>query len=61
MKQFRIFKISNFWSTSNLTLKVENELMQLSNEGYEIISVSFGYNLWSIPTAFITTRREVKL
>jgi len=60
MKQFRVFKISNTWSTSRLTKDVENELKQLTNEGYEIISVSFGVNMWWIPTAFITTSREVK-
>jgi hypothetical protein len=61
MKQFRVFKISNMWSTARLTKDVENELKQITNEGYEIISVSFGFNIWWIPTAFITTSREVKL
>ena len=61
MKQFRVFKISNTWSTSRLIKNVENELKQITNEGYEIISVSFGFNNWWIPTAFITTSREVKL
>jgi hypothetical protein len=60
MKQFRVFKISNMWSTARLTKDVENELKQITNEGYEIISVSFGFNIWWIPTAFITTSREVK-
>lgn len=57
MKQFRVFKISNMWSTSRLTRDVENELIKLTNEGYEIISFSFGINLMWIPTAFITTSR----
>ena len=61
MKQFRVFKISNMWSTARLIKDVENELKQITNEGYEIISVSFGVNSWGIPTAFITTSREVKL
>lgn len=60
MKQFRVFKISNMWSTSRLTRDVENELKKLTNEGFEIISVSFGFNIWWIPTAFITTSKEVK-
>ena len=60
MKQFRVFKISNMSSTARLTKDVENELKQLTNEGYEIISVSFGVNMWWLPTAFITTSREVK-
>lgn len=60
MKQFRVFKISNSWSTARLIKDVENELKQITNEGYEIISVSFGVNIWWLPTAFITTSREVK-
>jgi hypothetical protein len=60
MKQFRVFKISNMWSTTRLIKDVENELKQITNEGYDIISVSFGFNIWWIPTAFITTSREVK-
>ena len=60
MKQFRVFKISNTWSTEKLIKDVENELKQITNEGYEIISVSFGVNSWWLPTAFITTSREVK-
>jgi hypothetical protein len=55
MKQFRVFKISNMWSTSRLIRDVENELKKLANEGYEIVSVSFGFNIWWIHTAFITT------
>ena len=61
MKQFRVFKISNTWSTEKLIKDVENELKQITNEGYEIISVSFVVNFWWLPTAFITTSREVKL
>ena len=60
MKQFRVFKISNMWSTDRLIKDVENELKQITNEGYDIISVSFGVNIWWLPTAFITTSREVK-
>jgi hypothetical protein len=46
MKQFRIFTVSkNFWKLENFTKKVELKLKELSNEGFEIVSVSFGYNL----------------
>lgn len=61
MKQFRVFKVSNMWSTARIIKDVENELKQITNDGYDIMSVSFGFNIWWIPTAFITTRREVKL
>ena len=60
MKQFRVFKISNMWSTDRLIKDVENELKKITNEGYDIISVSFVVNFWWLPTAFITTSREVK-
>lgn len=59
MKKYKVFKISNMWSTSRLTKNVEGELKKLSYDGYEIISVSFGLNIWWIPTAFITTSKEV--
>ena len=55
MKKFRIFRISNMWSSSNLVREVENELTKLTKEGYEIVSVSFGTNIWYVPTAYITT------
>ena len=58
MKQFRVFKISNMWSTNRLTKDVENELEKFSRDGYEIESISFGFNVWMIPTAFITVSRE---
>ena len=60
MKQFRVYKISNMWATSRLTRDVEKELKRLTDEGYDIISVSFSVNIWWIPTAFITTSKAVK-
>ncbi len=42
------------WSTENLRKKVELLINQKSKEGYEIVTVSFGMNLWYAPTAFIT-------
>ena len=61
MKQFRVFKISNMWSTSRLTRDVEIQLKKLTDQGYEIISVSFGFNIWLVPTAFITTSKGIVL
>lgn len=60
MKQFRVFKISNRWATSGLTRDVEKELKRLTDEGYDIIRVSFSVNNWWIPIAFITTSKAVK-
>lgn len=45
MKQFRVFTISNMWSTARLIKDVEKELKHITNEGYDIISVSIGFNI----------------
>ena len=59
MKEFKVIKISSMYSTSRLTRKVEQELRSLTNNGYEIISVAFGVNIWWVPTAFITVKKEI--
>ncbi|MES2479930.1 MAG: hypothetical protein V4561_12650 [Bacteroidota bacterium] len=56
MTKFRIIKISTMWSTDKLTSDVERTLKEKSEEGYEIVSVAFGVNLWWMPTAFITLK-----
>lgn len=58
MKKFKIVKLSTMWSTSDLTRDVENHLQSAYQKGYEIISVSFGVNLWWMPTAYITVAKE---
>jgi hypothetical protein len=57
MKEFSVIKVVDLWSTNRLRRKVENFLNQLSNEGYEIVSVSFGFNIWLVPKAYITVRK----
>lgn len=57
MKDYRIIKLSTSWSTDRLKKDVEEELNRKSAEGYEIVSVAFGVNLWWMPTAFITLRK----
>jgi hypothetical protein len=54
MKQYTIFKESSMWSTKHLITRVEKLLNEKNQEGYQIVSVSFGLNIWWIPTAFIT-------
>jgi hypothetical protein len=40
MKKYSIITVSyNFWKPDNLTKKVELKLEELSNEGFEIVSV----------------------
>ena len=45
------------WSTSSLTEKVEDCLNEVTMEGWEVVTVSFGMNIWMTPTAFITVRK----
>lgn len=54
MKQYTIIKESSMWSTKQLITRVEKILNEKNQEGYQIVSVSFGLNIWWIPTAFIT-------
>ena len=54
MKKYEIIKISEMWSTNSLRKKVETLLNNKSNDGYEIVTVAFGVNLWWMPTAYIT-------
>jgi phosphoserine phosphatase len=57
MKQFRVMKVVDLWSTNRLRRKVERLLNQLANEGYEVVSVSFGFNIWFAPKAYITVKK----
>ena len=57
MNTYKILKFSTMWSTSSLTKKVEKILSEREKEGWEIVSVAFGTNLWYAPTAFITLKR----
>lgn len=45
---------SSMWSTTKLKRKVETILNEKTKDGYEIVSVAFGLNIWWIPTAYIT-------
>ena len=42
------------WSTTKLKEKVERILNEKTKDGYEVVSVAFGLNIWWIPTAYIT-------
>lgn len=54
MKKFEIIRVSDWWSTDSLTEKAENVANQKSQEGYQIVSISFGYSIWLVPSAYIT-------
>ena len=46
MKNYSIIKLSTMWSTDGLKNDVENLLNEKTTQGYEIVSVAFGVNLW---------------
>ena len=54
MKKYNIIKITAKWSTDSLKKSVEESLNENTKNGYEVASVSFGLNMWWMPTAFIT-------
>ena len=54
---YYVIKISAKWSTDSLKKSVENTLNQKTQEGFEVVSVAFGVNMWWMPTAFITFSR----
>ncbi len=51
---YKVISASDMWSTKRLTKKIEEILNKETQNGWKIISVSFGFNIWLIPTAFIT-------
>ena len=54
MKSYSIIKLSTMWSKDGLKNDVESLLNEKTAQGYEIVSVSFGVNMWWMPTAFVT-------
>ena len=57
MNKYTIVTLSTMWSTVGLKRDVEEILNEKSGEGFEVVSVAFGVNMWWMPTAFITLRR----
>jgi hypothetical protein len=58
MKKHKLIKISTCWSTISLTKKVEQILDERVAAGYQIVTVSFGVDVWWRPTAYITLCKE---
>jgi hypothetical protein len=57
MKTYSVISESSMWSTAKLKEKVEKILNEKTKDGYEVVSVAFGLNIWWIPTAYITLRK----
>jgi translation elongation factor EF-1beta len=55
---YSVISESSMWSTDTLKQKVERILNEKTRDGYEIVSVAFGVNMWWLPTAFITLRKN---
>ena len=53
-QSYSIISLSTMWSTNNLKKRTEKLLNEKSTEGYQVISVAFGMNLWWMPTVFVT-------
>lgn len=54
MKKFEIIRVSDWFSTKSLMRKAENVANQKGQEGYGIVNISFGFNIWLVPSAYIT-------
>ena len=54
MKNYTIITVSNMWSSNKLRREAESLINEKSKDGYEIVTVSFGFNVWLVPTAYIT-------
>jgi hypothetical protein len=53
MKNYSVVSVSELWSRKKLKQKVEKILNDASQDGFEIVSVSFA-NWGAIPMAYIT-------
>jgi hypothetical protein len=54
MKEHSIIKLSTMWSSESLRRKTEDLVNDVALDGYEIVSVAFGVNVWMMPTAYVT-------
>jgi len=57
MKDYSIIKLSTMWSSETLRADTERLINEKVTEGYEIVSVAFGVNIWWMPTSFVTVRK----
>lgn len=54
MKYYSIIKLSTMWSSDTLKNNVEELINKKAKDGFEIVTVAFGVNMWWMPTAYIT-------
>jgi len=53
MKSYKIESVTA-WSTQKLKSRVEHLLQERTGRNWQILSISFGINIWWMPTAYIT-------
>jgi hypothetical protein len=58
MKNCSVVTASSMWGTQKLIKKTEDLINEKTREGFTVVSVSFSYDTWNVPTAFITLSRE---
>jgi hypothetical protein len=54
---YSIIQESTWGASNSLRRKVVGILNKKAKEGFEVVSVSFGYNSWLMHTAYITLRK----
>jgi hypothetical protein len=57
MKTYQLLAASDAWSIKKMRAKAENLMNEKVAEGYEINIVTFGYNMWMMPTLYITVSK----
>lgn len=57
MKDYRILILSTWWSTESLRADTERLINEKARDGYEIVTVAFGVNMWWMPTSYVTVRK----
>ena len=57
MKKFELHTVSDAWSIKKMRSKAEARMNEKVAEGYEINFVTFGYNMWMMPTLYITVSK----
>lgn len=55
--KYKIFKVSNWWSTKKMKQDAEVLINEKVNEGWEFLSMAFGFSHGYIPTLLIPMRR----
>jgi hypothetical protein len=57
MKTYQLLTASDAWSIKKMRAKAEALMNEKVAEGYEINFVTFGYNMWMMPTLYITVSK----